>query len=50
MKFVADESVDFPVIEILRENNFDVFLSPKQRQVYPTMKSCLSHGEKTLCC
>jgi predicted nuclease of predicted toxin-antitoxin system len=25
MKFVADESVDFPVIEILRENNFDVF-------------------------
>jgi predicted nuclease of predicted toxin-antitoxin system len=25
MKFVADESVDFPVIEILRENNFNVF-------------------------
>jgi hypothetical protein len=25
MKFVADESVDFPIIEVLRENNFDVF-------------------------
>lgn len=25
MRFVADESIDFPVIEVLRENNFNVF-------------------------
>ena len=24
MKFLADESVDFPIVKLLRENNFDV--------------------------
>ena len=24
MKFLADESVDFPIVKLLRENNFEV--------------------------